>query len=81
MSIPGSVVLVPVPVIVPVAEASPTPEAGQGWLRGAKRPWPIPPATTQWPLRQPIPHPDRKERMDAARRLLAERRAEHPVHT
>jgi hypothetical protein len=71
MSIPGSIVLVPVPIIV----------AGQTWNRRTPFPaYPPQPPQRPWPPHQAIPNPERKERMQQARRLLAERRAERPVH-
>jgi hypothetical protein len=70
----------PVVLILPVAVTQPDASGNVGWQK--TRPMPSYPATPcpHWPLRQEIPAQARQERMEQARRVLAERRAERPVH-
>jgi hypothetical protein len=68
-----SVIILPIPIPVYV------PVAGNGWLKGGKRPWPLKPKPTSWPPHQPIPSPDARTALDAARRLLAETRRQRPM--
>lgn len=80
MVAPEPVILIlPVPVQPPVVTKS-TPVAG-GWTRrGPQPPYPANHRPQHWRPRQEIPHnelmqpQDRRQRMDAARRVLAERR-------
>jgi hypothetical protein len=65
-----SVIILPIPVLVPVAN----PVASNGWLRGPKRPWVPKPRPTRWPLKQSIPSPGVRESLEQARRMLAEHR-------
>jgi hypothetical protein len=66
-----SVVLVPVPIVVPRPDG---PTAGGGWL--SKLPPSHPPKypTNRWPLRQEIPSQATRDALDQGRRYLAERR-------
>jgi hypothetical protein len=63
MHAPLQVIFVPVPV------------ATTGYLRRVKKPWPMKPRPSHWPMRQQIPTPAAQEAIEGAKRLLEERRA------
>jgi hypothetical protein len=76
MSVPGSVVLVTVPVIVP------PPVVGQTWSRRTPLPA-YPPQPPSAPVASAPPRntgPGARRADGASRRILAERREQRPIH-